>query len=57
MCPLIKSSGRGNNEKVLKILKYFLSFILKFETYITETDTKNCQIVCDNDRIMYTEAK
>ena len=40
--PRDKTQWKGNSEKVLKILKYFLNLILKFETYIIETDTRIC---------------
>ena len=42
MYPVMKLSGRGSSEKVLKMLKYFLNLILKFETYIIETETRIC---------------
>ena len=42
MYPVIKPSGRGSSEKVLKILKYFFNLILKFETYKIEAETRIC---------------
>ena len=52
---MIEPSGRDNSEKVLKMLKQFLNFILKFETYIIGTGNSICQIVCENDRLIYTK--
>ena len=42
MYPVIKPSGRGSSEKVLKMLKHFLNLILKFETCTIETETRIC---------------
>ena len=39
---MVKPSGRGSSEKALEMLKYFLNLIVKFETYIIETETRIC---------------